>query len=155
MGNLALIYMPINLTIFIFKDDFKNNHFDLLTVFVIVRAISLSIFELYLFPAFLKHFYFFVIKKAELQFTQTGHFLTVLNKLLIIWSLLLWTMKFLYGIASICLVTFERLGDNVSERYPDIFLLYYLAMRTYSFIVDFFFTVSLTYLFHCQAKNHI
>lgn len=118
MGNLALIYMPINLTIFIFKDDLKNNYYDLLTVIVIIRAISLSIFELYLLPAFLKHFHFFVIKKAELQFTQTGHFLTFFNKFMIIWSVLLWTMKLLYGIASICLVTIERLGDNVSERYP-------------------------------------
>lgn len=28
-------------------------------------------------------------------------------------------------------------------------------MRTYSFIVDFFFAISLIYLFHCQTKQHI
>ncbi len=69
--------------------------------------------------------------------------------------MLLWIIKLLYGLSSITLVTIERLGDNVSVRYPQIFLLYYMAMRTFSFVVDFFFVVSLTYLFHCQAQNHI
>ena len=69
MGNLALIYCPINLAIFVFKGDFQNEYYEILTVVVIIRAISLTIFQGYLFPAFIKHFYFFVKKKAEFQYT--------------------------------------------------------------------------------------
>jgi len=155
LGNLALIYFPSNLSIFIFKEDLQNNHYELLTVLVIIRAISLTIFEGYLFPAFVKHFFFFVKKKAESEYVRTGLNLSLFNLVMIIWSMLLWTIKLLYGLASISLVTFERLGDNVSQRFPQIFLLYYLAMRTFSYVVDFLFVVSLTYLFHCQAQSHI
>ena len=149
LGNLALIYFPCNLSIFIFKEDLQNNHYELLTVLVIIRAISLTIFEGYLFPAFVKHFFFFVKKKAELEYVRKGLNLSLFNIVMIIWSMLLWTIKLLYGLASISLVTFERLGDNVSQRFPQIFLLYYLAMRTFSYVVDFFFVVTLSYLFHC------
>lgn len=111
--NLFFIYLPCNLIIFILKDDLKSKHYEALTAMVIIRGIALSIFELYLFSAFIKHFSFFVIKKAEWQYETTGSYLTPLNKFIIIWCLFLWIMKLLYGIGSIFLVTYERLGDKV------------------------------------------
>ncbi len=42
--ELAIIYLPCNLLIFIFKEDLKNENYDLLTLIVIIRAISMSIF---------------------------------------------------------------------------------------------------------------
>jgi hypothetical protein len=64
LGNLAVVYFPINLAIFIYRDDFKINHYDTLKVVTIIRALSLAMFCSYLFPAFLRHFYFFVKEKA-------------------------------------------------------------------------------------------
>ena len=72
LGNLAVVYFPINLVIFVYRDDFKINHFDILKVVTIIRALSLAMFCCYLFPAFIKHFYFFVKKKAEHNMAETG-----------------------------------------------------------------------------------
>jgi len=54
------------------KDDFKINHYDILEKFTIIRALSLAMFCSYLFPAFLRHFNFFVKEKAYKTLAETG-----------------------------------------------------------------------------------
>jgi len=78
--------------------------------------------------------------------------LSLHNKTMIVWALILFTLKFVYSLASIFLVTLERLEDNVAVNQPKLFFLYYLGLRTYNIVVDFLFAVTLIYLFDCQAK---
>ena len=71
---------------------------------------------------------------------------------MIVWTLILFTLKFVYGLTSIFIVTLKRLEDDLAVNWPILFFLYYFGMRTYNIVVDFLFAVTLIYLFDCQAK---
>jgi hypothetical protein len=151
-GNLVLVYFPTNLTIFLGRETLKHQYYEVLTWVVLIRAVSLFIFCMYLFSAFIDNFVFFVRKKAERNYSKMRRYFDSFGFFMLYWTVFLWIIKLTYGLASIFLVSIERLGDNVEQNLPRLFFLYYFSMRTYSYIVDFLFTVTLIYLFYSQAK---
>ena len=50
------------------------------------------------------------------------------------WTLIMWLSKVLHGLATIILVTIERLDPDASDGF---FAIYSFFMRTYTYVVDF------------------
>ena len=61
----GLLYVPTNLVIFIYKKELREYNATLNLAVIYVRALSMLIVSLYIFPAFMSHFKFFVQMKAE------------------------------------------------------------------------------------------
>ena len=128
------------------REDLKANQVQLLWVLMIIRAISMSTVFLYVIPAFVRHFAFFTLRKLEIM--EGG--IWAWGIFMIFWALMMWLSKVLHGLATIILVTIERLDPNHSDGF---FALYSFSMRTYTYFVDFLNMVTLLYLFHCDFLN--
>ena len=108
---------------------------------MIIRAISMSIVFLYLMPVFLVHFIYFAKRKFEAISGQ----ISLCGIFIILWTLVMWLSKVWHGLATIVLVTLERLDPDISDG---VFQLYSFSMRTYTYFVDFLNMATLLYLFY-------
>jgi hypothetical protein len=141
-GTLAGVYFPSNLVTFVYREDLKLNHVQILWVLMIIRAVAMSIVFVYVIPAMIRHSFFFAVKKIE----SRGGDMSAWGIFIISWTLMMWFTKVLHGLATIILVTVERLYP---DRSSDFFVIYSFSMRTYTYVVDFLNMVTLLYLFYC------
>ena len=63
--NLIVIYCPLNILNFYYNPRVGPEYRKLMIVLALIRAFSFFIFISYLFPAFIYHFNFFVVKKMN------------------------------------------------------------------------------------------
>ena len=85
---------------------------------------------------------FFTARKLE---TLEEERMSCWGIFIIVWALIMWLSKVLHGLATIILVTIERLDPNASEGF---FAIYSFSMRTYTYFVDFLNISTLLYLFY-------
>ena len=91
-----LVYFPLTVYAYNKTNDLRETHYDLLVWILATRAISRMIVDIYLFPAFIVYFRFFVMKNKSKK-----------NKtLVVIWVIFLWFLKLLQTISNTVLINF-------------------------------------------------
>ena len=141
-GALGLLYFPTNLAVFVYRKELKKDYVQLLWILMMIRAASMSVVFIYVIPQFIRHFLFFAARKLE---TLEEEGISCWGIFIIMWSLIMWLSKVMHGLATIILVTMERLDPNASEGF---FAIYSFSMRTFTYVVDFLNMSTLLYLFY-------
>jgi len=109
-GTLAGLYFPTNLVTFVYRQELKQHHTQMLWVLMIVRAVSMTVVFIYVIPAMIRHFIFFATKKIQSMEGEMSGF----GIFMIIWTIMMWLTKVLHGLATIILVSIERLDPDAS-----------------------------------------
>ncbi len=142
------VYTPLNIFVFVKAGDSKFDNPEHMWPSVIPRAIAQAIVCSYGFYIFYKCL-IFIFNSKMMNLLARKRQLTRWNSFILIWAMLLATMKTLHAIISIFIVSAQRLW--LQPKNPTFTVIYLVCIRSYSYLVDFLTMVSLLYLFYSQA----
>ena len=114
----------------------------------IIRSVVEIGCDFYMFPSFLYTYFYLVREKKEGLYEEKGEEFSRLNKCVIAYTAVCWTLNAIASVSSIFIFSYYFSSLNlrtISEREEILFIFF---MRTFSWTVNFLTYMGMLYLFN-------